>query len=74
MGAMTGGGPIEFKPEEFPDFTRWQNAMLARPSVQKVMSIWQSKDIKSEGVQASWSWAINALWGLALLGVRVEKV
>jgi len=49
MGAYAGGGPIEFKPEEFPDFTRWQKAMLARPSLQKMMSIWQSKEIKSEG-------------------------
>lgn len=53
MVAMTGGGPIEFKPEDFPDFTRWQNAMLARPSVQKLMSIWRSKNIKSEGAGAT---------------------
>ncbi|MCJ1310979.1 hypothetical protein MMC25_004648 [Agyrium rufum] len=48
---VMGAGPVEFKVEEFPDFTHWQNAMLSRPSVQQVMSKWRSKDIKSEGIQ-----------------------
>ena len=51
LGATAGGGPVNFKPEDYPDFSRWQNAMLARPSLQKVMSIWKHKDIKSEGTR-----------------------
>jgi len=51
LGAATGGGPVDFKPEDFPNFSRWQNTMLARPSLQKVMSIWNDKEIRSEGTR-----------------------
>lgn len=47
------GGPVEYKPEEYPHFERWHAALLARPSVQKVLSIWSDKEIKSEGSHAA---------------------
>lgn len=33
--------------QAFPHFTRWQNAMLARPSVQKLMGVLMDKEVKS---------------------------
>lgn len=45
MGSRTG--EYAWKPEEFPHFTRWQNAMLARPALGKVMSVLNEKEVKS---------------------------
>lgn len=39
-------GEHAWKPEEFPHFVRWQNAMLARPSVAKVVSLMNDKEVK----------------------------
>ncbi|OGM45826.1 glutathione S-transferase Ure2-like protein [Aspergillus bombycis] len=39
-------GEHAWKPEEFPHFTRWQNAMVARPSVAKVISVLNDKEVK----------------------------
>jgi glutathione S-transferase len=51
LGETNGDGPIEVRLEQFPEFVRWQNAMLARPSLQKMMRIWQNKDIRSDGTR-----------------------
>ncbi|KAE8381387.1 glutathione S-transferase [Aspergillus bertholletiae] len=37
-----------WNPEEFPHFTRWQNAMVARPSVAKVISVLNDKEVKKD--------------------------
>lgn len=34
---------------EFPNFKRWQEAMLARDSLKKVMSVLQDKEVQSNG-------------------------
>ncbi|KAE8357836.1 glutathione S-transferase [Aspergillus caelatus] len=39
-------GEHAWNPEEFPHFTRWQNAMVARPSVAKVISVLNDKEVK----------------------------
>lgn len=44
MGSRTG--EHAWKPEEFPHFTRWQNAMMARPSAQKMMSVLNDREVK----------------------------
>ncbi|KAJ6007870.1 glutathione S-transferase [Penicillium herquei] len=40
-------GEHAWQPEEVPHFTRWQNAMMARPSVLKVMSVLNETEVKS---------------------------
>lgn len=39
-------GEYAWRPEEFPHFSRWQNAMLARPAVAKVVSLLNEKEVK----------------------------
>lgn len=34
---------------EYPDFQRWQEAMMARDSLKKVMSVLMDKEVKSAG-------------------------
>jgi len=41
------GRPGEWDPKEFPHFTKWQDAMLSRPSVKKATSLMDVKDVKS---------------------------
>lgn len=36
-----------WNPDEFPNFTRWQNTMLARDSVKKVLSVLMAQEVKS---------------------------
>ncbi|KAJ5266834.1 glutathione S-transferase [Penicillium angulare] len=45
MGSRTG--EHAWNPEDFPHFTRWQNAMVARPAVQKMVSVLNDKEVKS---------------------------
>ncbi|OJZ83795.1 hypothetical protein ASPFODRAFT_49233 [Aspergillus luchuensis CBS 106.47] len=40
-------GDQAWRPEEFPHFTRWQEAMLARESVKKVVGVLMDKEVKS---------------------------
>lgn len=40
-------GEYAWNPDEYPNFTRWQNAMLARDSVKKVLSVLMDKEVKS---------------------------
>lgn len=40
-------GDQAWRPEEFPHFKRWQEAMLARESVKKVMGVLMDKEVKS---------------------------
>ncbi|KAJ5633551.1 glutathione S-transferase [Penicillium herquei] len=40
-------GEHAWKPEEVPHFTRWQTAMMARPSVFKAMSVLNDTEVKS---------------------------
>lgn len=40
-------GDQAWRPEEFPHFTRWQEAMLARESVKKVVAVLMDKEVKS---------------------------
>ncbi|KAJ5938240.1 glutathione S-transferase [Penicillium verhagenii] len=40
-------GEYAWRPEEYPHFTRWQNAMLARPSLQRVISVLGDQEVKS---------------------------
>ena len=42
-------GPVEWNSSEYPNFKRWQEAMLARESVKKVVSVRQEKELKSDG-------------------------
>jgi glutathione S-transferase len=41
------GKEDEWKPEEFPHFSRWQNACLSRDSVKKVMGVLADQEVKS---------------------------
>lgn len=45
MGSRAG--EHAWHPEEFPHFTRWQNACLSRDSVQKVLSVLNDQEVKS---------------------------
>ncbi len=36
-------------PAEYPNFTRWQEAMLARDSLKHVMSVMANEEVKSDG-------------------------
>jgi glutathione S-transferase len=38
-------GEHAWRPEEYPHFTRWQNAMLARPAVAKVVTLLDEKEV-----------------------------
>ncbi|KAJ5701645.1 glutathione S-transferase [Penicillium malachiteum] len=40
-------GEHAWKPEEVPHFTRWQNTMMARPSVLKAISVFNHTEVKS---------------------------
>jgi glutathione S-transferase len=40
-------GEHAWNPDEFPHFTRWQNACLGRASVQKVLGVLGEKEVKS---------------------------
>ena len=40
-------------PAQYPNFTRWQNAMLARDSVKHVLSVLKDKEVKSSGKDLS---------------------
>ena len=39
----------EWDEDQFPNFKKWQSAMLARDSVKKVMSVLADQNISSEG-------------------------
>lgn len=40
-------GEYAWDPEAFPHLTKWHSAVLARPSVQKVMGVLMDKEVKS---------------------------
>ncbi|ROV94363.1 hypothetical protein VPNG_09409 [Cytospora leucostoma] len=40
-------GEHAWKPDDFPHFTRWQNACLSRDSVKKVLSVLSDQEVKS---------------------------
>lgn len=40
-------GEHAWQPEEIPHFTRWQNAMMSWPSVQKVLRVLNETEVKS---------------------------
>ena len=46
---ILAAGPVEWKPLDYPNFMRWQEAMLARDSLKTVMGSLQAKEVKSEG-------------------------
>lgn len=41
-------GEHAWNPDDFPHFTRWQNACLGRDSVKKVLSVLGEKEVKSD--------------------------
>lgn len=45
MGSRTG--EHAWNSDEFPNFTRWQNACLSRDSVKKVLSVLSDQEVKS---------------------------
>ncbi|KAF7941445.1 hypothetical protein EAE99_001082 [Botrytis elliptica] len=45
VGLFMQGQP-EWKPEEFPNFLRWQQSMMDRPSVQKALSFTKEEEVK----------------------------
>ena len=42
-------GPGEWDVESYPNFKRWQEAMMGRDSLKKVMSVMAEKEVSSEG-------------------------
>jgi glutathione S-transferase len=46
---VMNGRPEGWDIEQFPNFKKWQEAMLARDSVKKVLSVLMDKEVKSAG-------------------------
>ncbi len=44
-----GDAKDAWDPAEYPNFTRWQEAMLARDSLKHVMSVLADEEVKSDG-------------------------
>lgn len=45
MDNLPGG----WDPAEYPEFTRWQESMMARRSVKHVLSVMANEEVKREG-------------------------